>query len=229
MEQLIAVATPFRYRGYYYDNETSLYYLNSRYYDSANARFINADGYVSTGQGFNGNNMYAYCGNNPVIRIDINGQSWEFLDVVSGVIEDVCNSVEIQFGFGLGFGLMFNDLIGFEFGMDDTIFIDDGEVTMGKVATNVISIFGFDIGGTHVHKTSGNSPDVHAHLILFNMFEDYDYTLSCEKCQHYSNTFGEDFSEKDVVFAFSNSAHFLIGGNMSVGINITELIENLSK
>ena len=86
MEQLIAVATPFRYRGYYYDNETSLYYLNSRYYDSANARFINADGYVSTGQGFNGNNMYAYCGNNPIGRIDEDG---EWFKAVWGAIKGV--------------------------------------------------------------------------------------------------------------------------------------------
>ena len=42
---------PIRYRGYYYDSETSLYYLNSRYYDSNVGRFINADMYVYTGQG----------------------------------------------------------------------------------------------------------------------------------------------------------------------------------
>ena len=52
---------PFRYRGYYYDNETGLYYLNSRYYDPVTGRFINADGLVSTGQGLLGYNMYAYC------------------------------------------------------------------------------------------------------------------------------------------------------------------------
>ena len=39
---------PFRYRGYYYDNETGFYYLQSRYYDPSTGRFINADGYVST-------------------------------------------------------------------------------------------------------------------------------------------------------------------------------------
>ena len=73
MEQLIAVATPFRYRGYYYDNETSLYYLNSRYYDSANARFINADGYINANGDLQGFNMFAYCSNNPVMFVDPNG------------------------------------------------------------------------------------------------------------------------------------------------------------
>ncbi len=64
---------PFRYRGYYYDVETSLYYLQSRYYDPAMGRFLNADGYVSTGTGLLGYNMYAYCNNNPVMGYDPNG------------------------------------------------------------------------------------------------------------------------------------------------------------
>ena len=41
-------ANPFRYRGYYYDTETGLYYLNSRYYDPEVGRFINADRYIVT-------------------------------------------------------------------------------------------------------------------------------------------------------------------------------------
>ncbi len=61
---------PLRYRGYVYDEETSLYYLQSRYYDPNLGRFINADAYAATGQGFLGNNMYAYCLNNPVNMTD---------------------------------------------------------------------------------------------------------------------------------------------------------------
>ena len=66
---------PFRYRGYYYDTETGWYYLQSRYYDPVVGRFLNADAFVSTGQGFSGNNMFAYCGNDPVIRTDDGGFS----------------------------------------------------------------------------------------------------------------------------------------------------------
>ena len=55
----IAIRNPLRYRGYYYDNETGFYYLQSRYYDPAICRFINADGYASTGQGFTGYNTSA--------------------------------------------------------------------------------------------------------------------------------------------------------------------------
>lgn len=72
----IANANPIRYRGYYYDSDLDLYYLQSRYYDSETGRFINADGYVSTGQGVLSYNMFAYCGNNPVNRVDPDGEFW---------------------------------------------------------------------------------------------------------------------------------------------------------
>ena len=62
------------YRGYYYDTDLGMYYLQSRYYDAKICRFINADGYVSTGQGILGYNMFAYCNNNPVNYVDYSGQ-----------------------------------------------------------------------------------------------------------------------------------------------------------
>ena len=72
----IGQINPIRYRGYYYDNETGFYFLQSRYYDPETGRFLNADGYVSTGQGILGNNMFAYCGNNPVNYYDPNGECY---------------------------------------------------------------------------------------------------------------------------------------------------------
>ena len=68
-----AEINPLRYRGYYYDTETGFYYLQSRYYDPQNRRFINADSYASTGQGFVGTNMFAYCVNSPVVLGDYEG------------------------------------------------------------------------------------------------------------------------------------------------------------
>ena len=76
MADTLGKLNPFRYRGYVYDTETGLYYLGSRYYNPETGRFISADGYVSTGQGIAGNNMFAYCGNNPVFRTDKNGDFW---------------------------------------------------------------------------------------------------------------------------------------------------------
>ena len=75
MASTLGTINPLRYRGYVYDNETDLYYLQSRYYDPEVGRFINADALVSTGQGILGNNMFAYCGNNPIIYSDDNGNA----------------------------------------------------------------------------------------------------------------------------------------------------------
>ena len=69
----LGLYNPLRYRGYVYDRETGLYYLQSRYYNPTIGRFINADAFTSTGQGLLGNNMFAYCRNNPVRRVDISG------------------------------------------------------------------------------------------------------------------------------------------------------------
>ena len=75
---------PLRYRGYYYDRETRLYYLQSRYYDFANCRFINADTFATTdANGFLSANMFAYCENNPIMRTDATG---EFANTIFGTI-----------------------------------------------------------------------------------------------------------------------------------------------
>ena len=66
---------PFRYRGYYYDTETGLYYLMTRYYDPEICRFISADVFMTTGQGVLGGNMFAYCLNNPILYSDTLGES----------------------------------------------------------------------------------------------------------------------------------------------------------
>lgn len=75
---------PFRYRGYVYDTETQLYYLQSRYYDHSTCRFISSDVYLSTGQGVIGHNSYAYCLNNPVNMFDGEGTIPQW--VITGVI-----------------------------------------------------------------------------------------------------------------------------------------------
>ena len=70
-----ALRNPFKYRGYYYDNDTGWYYLQTRYYNPTWGRFINADGYVNANGTLTGFNMYAYCDNNPVILVDYTGES----------------------------------------------------------------------------------------------------------------------------------------------------------
>ncbi len=107
----MAEINPIRYRSYYYDSETGLYYLQSRYYDPELGRFINADNYPSTGQGLSGNNMFAYCGNNPVSRSDDGGEFWNVVigaavgavfgaasELVSQAINHVVTGEKINWG-----------------------------------------------------------------------------------------------------------------------------------
>ena len=91
----MASVNPFRYRGYYYDNETGFYYLQTRYYDPTICRFINADNYelvtelsCDAGQ----LNMYAYCNNNPIMYTDESGE------IVGWLVVLICSLVGATIG-----------------------------------------------------------------------------------------------------------------------------------
>ena len=99
----VALKNPFRYRSYYYDTETGLYYLNSRYYDPETGRFINVDDIdvISDYKDIlNGLNLFMYCNDNPVMLTDESGRGiWDwilgFLTVVAVVAMAVLTSVAI--------------------------------------------------------------------------------------------------------------------------------------
>ena len=63
----VGVKNPYLYRGYRYDTETGLYYLQSRYYNADWGRFINADGLIGQTGALLGHNLFSYSNNNPVI------------------------------------------------------------------------------------------------------------------------------------------------------------------
>ena len=81
----VGTANPFRYRGYYYDNESGFYYLQSRYYDPATGRFLNADdtAYIGASGTILGYSLFAYCENNPVSYMDSTG-NW-LLQAICGI------------------------------------------------------------------------------------------------------------------------------------------------
>ena len=121
---------PFRYRGYYYDNESGMYYLYSRYYHPEIGRFINADEVAGVNNDITAYNLFAYCGNNPICRIDISGNAWETVfDVASlclSVAELVANPSDPFNWIGLAGDVV--DLVPFVTGV--------GEVTRAvKVST----------------------------------------------------------------------------------------------
>ncbi len=79
--QNIGSLNPFRYRSYYFDTETGLYYLQSRYYDANTGRFINADDtsiLQDTRGEVLGANLFAYCNNNPINNYDPSGNLFVF-------------------------------------------------------------------------------------------------------------------------------------------------------
>lgn len=129
---LVSDINPYRYRGYRFDLETGLYYLNSRYYDSSIGRFISADSinYLNPSSS-SGLNLYAYCESNPVMNIDRDGHSWESFwngvgnwwddnwDIVAGVALTVTFAAVSISTFGLGavaIGMVVGGMIGTGFG-----------------------------------------------------------------------------------------------------------------
>ena len=108
--QSIEAYNPFRYRGYYYDDETGLYYVSSRYYDPEIGRWISPEPNMYSGLFDNKTpvlayNVYAYCMNNPVNNIDPTGE-WTF-------------SLNLGLFIGLGGGYSFN--IGFSVDSEDMV------------------------------------------------------------------------------------------------------------
>ena len=81
----IGTVNPFRYRSYYYDEETKLYYLNSRYYNPEWCRFINADGIIGANQDIFSLNLYAYISNSPVNGLDNSGSFFRKIIAVVAV------------------------------------------------------------------------------------------------------------------------------------------------
>ena len=79
-DQDLGKKKPLRYCRYYWDEETGLYYLASRYYDPEVGRFINADDLSVLSEEkreITDKNPYAYCDNNPIIRKDNEGDMWQ--------------------------------------------------------------------------------------------------------------------------------------------------------
>ena len=123
MATTLGVHNPLRYRGYVYDSETQLYYLQSRYYDPALGRFINADAFASTGTGLLGYNMFAYCNNNPVAYSDPAGQS-----------------IVLAIAIGAAIGAVIGGVVGAVASKKKT-----GEVKVGAVAAGAVA--GAVVGG----------------------------------------------------------------------------------
>ena len=101
----IDTLSPFRYRGYVYDTDTGLYYLQSRYYDPQTGRFINADDTAfigATGTALSGN-IFAYCENNPINKVDNYG--YKAIDISYRLLKTMISNAKYLFSFACWHGL----------------------------------------------------------------------------------------------------------------------------
>ena len=159
---------PFRYRGYYFDTETSLYYLQSRYYNPEWGRFLNADfaEVVSNENTLTDKNLYAYCDNNPVMRVDEDGEFWNIVigaavgGIVGGVfagISSYANTGKVDWG-----SVVINAVVG---------------AAGGAIAATGLSAIA-QAGLTAVVSGAGNAADqIHKNKGLDN-FNPYDVAFS---------------------------------------------------
>ena len=114
IECLVAEHNPFVYKGYFFDEETQLFYCNSRYYDPETGRFISLDSidYLDS-QSINGLNLYCYCMNNPIMYGNPSGHSAILIGLIIGAI------VGVTIGFGTAAYIDYQD---------------DGQIFNGSVA-----------------------------------------------------------------------------------------------
>ena len=189
----LANINPFRYRSYYQDTETGFYYLQSRYYDPAIGRFINADSFASTGQDFIGCNMFAYCGNSPVVRIDFSGKSFA---VILGVNLNI-------FGWGATFSI---NLVSTEenWGMQYSYYLsDDADISKKNNQTVGVDV-GPYIGIQYTDKTKMKDLEGYAKATGGDLFLGVDF-LAEETGNYLGWQYGVSFFSANTHSLYTNT------------------------
>ena len=225
-------ANPLRYRGYIYDSETGFYYLQSRYYDPAVCRFINADGLIASIGSVNGNNLYSYCFNNPVNLIDQSGNWPEWVEITSKVIVSVAvvvTTVLVVTGTGgtgavLALGVSCSSLNGGYFNEKN-----EGSFTSGAIGGAVSGLiqgfagFRFNVPGIIFGGSIGSGTGT-----FVTEFLDKYYGMKNEK--NISQIL-DDAGQSAVISLFTSSLTALIGQGVKMQLNegSNELMKNFTK
>ncbi len=197
----LATLNPFRWKGYYYDEETSLFWLSSRYYSPELCRFISPDDieYLDP-ESVNGLNLYCYCKNNPIMYADPSGHiAISTLLIISAIITGVCVVGGAAMG-GVSAGMSGGD-------------VGDVFAGIGKGALNglifgggiSLAVCGLGIGGTTI---IGSIMTSYGLSISANMLE---VAITQGKKSYYD---GDSFwaGANDINRAmFANSGNILIG------------------
>ena len=109
----IANINPFRYKGYYYDQESGMYYCHTRYYVPEWGRWLNADnpGYLQSYTITSGLNLFIYCKNNPIAFSDPDGT---FVSAIFGALSAVVSGLVLGQSVGQ---IIYNACVGFALGL----------------------------------------------------------------------------------------------------------------
>ena len=218
------IKNPLLYRGYYYDRDLGMYYLQTRYYDSNIGRFLNADSVISgTNGSLKGYNLYAYCFNNPVSLTDGTG-NWPWLN---NIVDAFFSSFEIKLGIGFGIGFDFCSIVSAEIskntyvGVDDSVGITGNEITLKASYLDMGAGIEIDHlsekGGVRVSESS-NAMDGPLDMIFY---PESTTKISMESKRFSLNSEGEFLRKADF------SAYLGVGFSASFGFNITELFVRL--
>lgn len=226
----IANVNPLRYRGYYYDVETSMYYLQNRYYDTEVKRFINVDNQISgTGENIQGYNLFAYCFNNPVNSSDSSG-AWpkilkelgsRFVNTIKTMVKIAISPLKaITASFGAGVGI----------GGKASVNVKNVPVEAGAVASITDSL-SYSKGKVDVRNTSSISAGISvADVFDFSYSEGYEHSYFDSNCtcsfmnssfkQKSNCAANQNFKSKNSTLGFSVSAYLLLGFEISISVDL---------
>ena len=224
----ISNVNPIRYRGYFYDTETGFYYLQSRYYDPSIGRFINSDSFASTGQGFLGYNMFAYCCNNPICMSDSKGNWPEWLEELGSRFVNTMKfmgrtaispfkALSAEIGIGLGIGAK------------APVVVDNTPVEIGAI-TAVTDSLSYEEGEFDTRNATYTTIGINiAEVFDFSHTNGRDHSYFDERCtcSFMSSTYGEKSNcpahqcrvSNDAALAVSFGGYLLIGGEVTISID----------
>ena len=241
----IGIINPFRYRSYYYDNETKLYYLNSRYYNPLWGRFLSIDDYIGSFGTINGLNLFQYGFNNPVNYTDDEGSWPKWIKKLGKLAKKVWNKfVEIcndslttlknafVFDHGVGVGLGGSAQIGPIKGQIST-YKDINTLTInnGNINSNDSASFSSGINLKSPKTSVGLGLDVtekmHYNYNPFSlpnkMLENPNSSISILKGLGFEKYGSYEWDNESVFIGIALEFHFIIGGHVKIGFNIPKL------